>query len=185
MAGNMMGDYTQWSVLWVVVKKGKKRVVQIDHDNDFAGARDMYVKAVRAGKKQATLRCNNVSFPPPKKFRARTVTKVKKVKRNGRIRKVKEEVFVEPMAKLNLKGIWWCPYCCAMRRFEKVGGFWSDDQWVPEESVQCPLCEASHRLHAVRKYNPMARTIEFKINTRRSPSNGSRRQSGGRRSRRR
>jgi hypothetical protein len=160
-------------VLWVVVKKGRKKVVEVDFIDDLQGAIRLYTKAKAAGKPFATMRCTNSGFPPPDKYRPYYVIKkkptgkTKVVVKNGKRKKVKvvkrEEVYREPMAAVNLKGIWWCPYCMEMRRFMKQDGFQIEGVHVKEVGYHCPICGISHRDHHVRKWNPQAQRIQYKL----------------------
>jgi hypothetical protein len=189
MPNLMTADHVRWEVLWIKVKKKKKKVVVIEFLDDLQGAIELYHKAKNAGKPFATLRCCNVGFPPPDKYRPRWVVKKtgtgkyvyvnKRSKKTGKVKKVKverikrEEIYHEPMAAMNLRGWWWCPYCMEMRRFEKQNGFLVEGVRVPEVGFHCLICGVSHRDHHVRKWNPQAQRVEYKLNQpRASKKNG-------------
>lgn len=164
------GHNARWSVLWVVRRNGRPpRIVEFPFENDLRGALELYVKA--KGKKPfATLRCANVGFPPPEKYRPYERAVVKRVKRDGRTIKIKDYTTVEPMGTLNLRGMWWCPYCREFRKFQHQDGFHFHGQPIYVEGVHCPICGISHRDHHVRKWNPQAQTIPFKLGARRASS---------------
>lgn len=176
----MMGDYTRWEVIWISTKTGRKRVIVQEFDTDLKGALDLYVRAKAAGKPFATLRCCNVGFPPPEKYRPHYVTvktgEYKIVRRGGkRYRKPKyKTVWYTPLHKVNLKGIWWCPYCREFRKFMKQSGARSEGVFIASEGMYCPICQISHRNSHVRKWNPKAQEIEFKIGRRSSRGSGKR-----------
>lgn len=169
----MTGDRTRWEVLWVVRKKGKQpRIVCIEFENDFSGALQLYLKVKAAGRPLCTLRCTNVGFPPPEKFRPhfiRVVVGHKVVRRKGR--KFRKKIYgdqeVIPLKELNLKGVWWCPYCREMRRFQHWDGYESrtlfSGVWIPKPGMYCPMCGISQEDHHVRKWNPQAITIQYQI----------------------
>lgn len=169
----MTGTNARWSVCWVAVKKGKRFVVEKDFETDLSAAIDLYTRAKKAGKPMVTLRCANVGFPPPEKYQPYEKWMAKKERRNGRVRKFRVKVYVDPMEEVNLRGIWWCPYCREMRRFLQQDGFRFEGMSVPVEGVHCPICGVSHRDVHVRKYNPQARLIEFRIPKRIRRSSGS------------
>jgi hypothetical protein len=175
----MMGDRTRWEVLWVV-KKPKLRIVCVQYENDMVAAMETYMKAKKAGKPFATLRSCNVGFPPPEKYRPYFKTMVRRervrTKRGMKTKKVPVDVQVTPMAELNLKGIWWCPYCREMRKFQHWDGYEStihiEALWVPDPGMYCPMCGINQRDHHIRKWNPQAQTLEFRMNNTRRSRNG-------------
>lgn len=159
MHANTSAPRARWRVAWIA--KGK--VVGKSFGEDFGGALELHSKAQAAGRRGATLICANVAFNPPDRLRPRTVRKIKReiVKRRGK-KYVKNDVIVGqvyPLRKLNLKGIWWCPYCVKLRKFERRDGFNSEGQWVPDPGYYCPICGISHRDFGVRKHNPVAQRI--------------------------
>ena len=160
----IMGGTARWEVIFW--NKKHKRFTVMEFDNDMASAEELYAKAVAAGKPLATLRCCNVGFPPPTKYRPRVVKKVKKERVRGRIKKTIVEVDVEPMSELNLQGVWWCPYCRKMRKFRNQDGFTythgDKDYWVDARGMYCPVCEISHTNHHVRKWNPHAARMSYR-----------------------
>jgi rubrerythrin len=152
-----MGDHLRWEVRWV--KKDDRegyRIVCIDCEDDLDEAIRIYVKAKSAGKKMATLRCRNSGFPPPQELRPYTKRKSRIVTR--RRKKVKEYYLAvfNPMRKQNNKGIYWCPYCRELRRFQTQNGFLIQGVFVPEPGLHCPICGTSHRDYHVRRWNPLA-----------------------------
>lgn len=136
-----------WEVMWVVVKKSEKRIVAIDFGTDFVAAQELYVKVCRAGRKLATLRCKNQGFEPPERYR-------------------------DKMASLNRRGVWWCPYCMKLRRFEKRA--WSESWHTPDEiepsepAYYCPMCDIPHGDWSVRRWNPLAARLYEGLTRRRS-----------------
>lgn len=176
----MTGARARWQVLWVAKRKsGKLAIVETDFEHDFKGAIELYSKAKRAGKTLATLRCCNVSFPPPEKYMPYTETKKELVKdrngnpvrRNGK--KVKKLVTydVNPMVTMNLRGILWCPYCMEFRRFQKYEQFRWEGIVVPKERICCPMCGISTEAGAVKLHNPRAPQVVRRTRSK----NGSRR----------
>lgn len=153
--------YAQWEVIWVVPGP---RIIAQDFESDFVGALELYLKAKRADKKLCTLRCKNVGFPPPEKWR--DIEPIY-AKRKGKMIVV-DEVLAEPptwnrkMRYFNSNGVWWCPYCMQLRRFEKRR--WAEIDGEPYSSdpaYYCPICDISHRDAYVIKYNPQAKSIMY------------------------
>lgn len=132
----MMGGNARWEVIWW--NKKKKQFSVFEFDNDLASAEELYAKVLKAEKPFATLRCCNVGFPPPKKYRPRTV-------------KGKEVI---PMLAINQKGIVWCPYCRKLRKFQLQDGFELNGIWVDAGGKYCPVCEIGSANHQVKRYNP-------------------------------
>lgn len=130
--------HAQWEVLWAKPEKGGPRIVAIDFENDFVGARNLFLKAKKAGKPMATLRCKNVGFPPPEKV-------------------------LEKIIAYNKQRIWWCPYCMELRRFEKRAWAEIDGHLFStnEAAYYCPVCDISHRDAHVIKYNPIAQRLMY------------------------
>lgn len=140
----------KWEVLWVTTKGGK-RIVSMDFDDDFVAALELYLKAKQAEKPLATLRCKNVGFPPPEKCEGK-------------------------MAGYNKQGVWWCPYCMQLRRFEKRGWTEVDDTpFSSEPTYFCPICDISQYDGHVIRYNPLARKLQNARRTRGRKRSGRRR----------
>jgi hypothetical protein len=155
----MSGELTNWAVMWVAVTDDGPTVIEKWCGTDFSEAQRIFALAVRAEKRHATLRCANVSFPPPKKYRSK-------------------------MNEVNLRGVFWCPYCIQMRRFQKQDGFMHDDIFIPRESYYCPVCGISCHNGSERRYNPKAVVIsEPKRRVRRSNKQRGKRTKRRRRSR--
>lgn len=162
------GDVARWEVIWWS-KKGKRFIVKV-FGNDLAQAEDLYAKVLMARKPFATLRCCNVGFPPPEQYRpyVKKMVKKERVKRSGkyRIKKTIVEVDVTPMEEVNLKGVWWCPYCRKMRKFRKESGVTyrdaTGDYFLEGGVYQCPVCEITHMNHHVRKWNPHAQKMPYR-----------------------
>lgn len=145
----MIGDRARWEVIWW--NKKKRQFTTIEFDNDLASAEELYAKVLAAEKPFATLRCTNVGFPPPKKYRPRVV--------KG------QEVI--PLLAINQRGIAWCPYCRQMRKFRKQDGFELDGIWVDAAGRYCPVCEVSADNYRVKRYNPGMYTTK-KVRVRRA-----------------
>ncbi len=141
-------EHSGWEVMWVKRKKGKNHIVCIDFEDDLVGAMELFEKAKRGKKPLATLRCKNVGFPPPERY-------------------------IDRMRAYNHKGVWWCPYCMQLRRFEKRN--WMEVEGLigkyDEGAYFCPMCDISHRDHNVIKYNPIAKRLRDG-NTRKRSSRG-------------
>lgn len=174
------GAVARWEVIWWSRKK-KMFIVKV-FGNDLAGAEALYMVVARANAPLATLRCCNVGWPPPEKYRPYTKTMAKRVRVRGKVKKVPVEVEVTPMTEVNLKGVWWCPYCRKMRKFKELDGMMYTDPGGHEYYLDgkiwaCPVCQITHTNHHVRKWNPHAQRMPFrKIKaTRVRRSNGSNR----------
>lgn len=131
--------HARWDVRWVA----NKRIVIADFGEDLAEALRIYTKALAAGKRDATLRCKNVSIPPP--IHLRPV-----LDKDG------ITIINTPLRHYNARGWWWCPYCMQLRKFKLLRGFFTGGQWVAEAGYHCPMCSISHRDSSVRKWNPIA-----------------------------
>ena len=129
-------EQAMWEVMWVVKEKNGKRIVSIQFGHDFVGARELYEKILKAKKPLTTLCCTNHGFAPPDKHRNK-------------------------MRALNRQGVWWCPHCMKLRRFERRA--WDEvdgKMYATEEfAYHCPMCDISHRSWHVRRWNPMAARI--------------------------
>jgi hypothetical protein len=162
------GDIARWEVIWWS-KKGKKFIVK-EFENDLVSAEQLYSRITALGAPFATLRCCNVGFAPPTQYRPyiKRMVKKEKVRRNGRLRTKKTivEIEVTPMVEMNLKGIWWCPYCRKMRKFRKQDGMtYSDssgDYYLDGAVYVDPVCGITHTNHHVRKWNPTAQKMPFR-----------------------
>lgn len=160
---NQPGARMRWSVLWYIPKED--RIKRIRCGEDLNEAVRLYQLALRGGKRLPTLRCDNFAFPPPEKYRPHSVYVIQEeTYRTPKGKKKKREVrTVEarvPMDAANRKGIFWCPYCRELRRFQMQSGFMHDGRWVPEPDkrggLYCPMCGVSHRDFNVRRWNPIA-----------------------------
>lgn len=152
-----LGGHIHWEVRWVTTKDGDYRIHVKDCEHDLGLALSTYERVRKAGRKLVTLRSCNVGFPPPEKYQEYWITKHKKVRNSaGKLRREAYYVHKVPMRKLNRKGVFWCPYCRELRRFQEQGGFYIDGVVVPESGLHCPICGVSHRDHHVRKWNPEA-----------------------------
>lgn len=155
---NNASERARWQVLWVD-PAGKVRRKEFEHD--LASAVDAYCRLRAAGRRMVTLRCANLQFAPPDKYADREAVVVI---RNGR--KFKGKKISEPrryqtrMMELNRQGIWWCPYCIALRRFAKKDGDYP--------ALACPMCGATHRL--VGRFNPMADYVTVRVQDPERPS---------------
>lgn len=145
-------EHARWEVIWVTKdKKGKPRIVCIDHGTDFAEARRQYLMVKDAGKHMATLRCANVGFAPPAKLG-------------------------EMMDLYNRKAIWWCPYCMELRRFEKRVYTEIDGRLISADpAYYCPICDISHNDGHVAKHNPIVQRLRNSKRSRGRKSSGSKR----------
>lgn len=178
MAEWITGAIARWEVIWW--NKKQKRFTVMEFGNDLASAEDLYSKVVAAGKPFATLRCCNVGFPPPEKYRpyewtekVKLGTKIVKRRRDGKVNRYRKTKYKEvlheetPMIEVNLKGAWWCPYCRKMRKFCKQDGRTFTDKDGREYYLDgaiwcCPVCRVSHTNHHVRKWNPTAQKMPFR-----------------------
>lgn len=146
-------ENAKWEVMWVAVKKKEKRIVAIDFDDDFVSALQLYEKARKGKKPLATLRCRNVGFPLPEKHQGRILA-------------------------LNKEGVWWCPFCMQLRRFEKRGWAECDGEIFPSDpAYYCPMCDISHHNGHVIRFNPIAQMLKIR------QAKGGRRSRGKRRRR--
>jgi len=164
------GALARWEVIWWS-KKGRRFIVK-EFGTDLYEATKLYVHVKSLSAPLATLRCCNVGFPPPEGKRPymKKYLKKEKVRVNGRLRTKKKivEIYTEPMREINLKGVWWCPYCREWRKFKlQDGAMFNEEYFVPGEGMYCPVCQVSHRDHHVRKWNPQAQLLAFKLGVRR------------------
>jgi hypothetical protein len=143
--------------MWTVPSGESFRIIEKWCDNDLTEAMRIYGMAERAGKKNLTLRSCNVGFPPPERFRPYMKRIVRRSSSGKKVRGTREVI---PMEAANRKGIFWCPYCMKMRRFQSQNGFIYEGVYVPDgrrtKGLYCPLCGTSHRDMHVRRWNPVA-----------------------------
>lgn len=171
----MSGERARWQVIWVVVKKGKKKLFWKEFDTDLNSAVALYCKAKAAGKPLVTLRCANVAFPPPDKYLPTKVKVKVRLKKPVEGKKFRIKYRTKHLlAELNERGICWCPYCREFRRFDRQAGYRFEGIYVEEPGWHCPICQISHRNHHVRKYNPSMR-VSLARRTRRSGGSRSKR----------
>lgn len=149
-----------WEVLWVA--KGRRQ--RKDFGHDIAGARELENKLLRAGRKDVTLRCKNYGFPPPEKYQPYHVI-VRRGKKRFRATRV-------PMKALNLRGIFWCPYCMKLRRFKTVSGFVLEGIRMEEKRHICPVCHINVSDRHVKIHNPLAGRIEYDLRGRSGKKKG-------------
>lgn len=184
----LTGDRARWEVMWVVRRNGKTRIVCHEFENDFSGATELYLRVKATSRKMVTLRCCNTGFPPPERLRPhwkeeKKVVGHKTVKRDGKPKRIKivrkEQIEIIPLQELNLKGIWWCPYCRELRRFALWDGVSTDGSFfklietkrpmfIWDPGYHCPMCGISHRDSHVRRWNPQAQVMEYRTTRRRS-----------------
>lgn len=157
IAGNGGPERARWQVIWV----SDGRIVKKDFGADLPEAIRIYGLAVKADKRLATLRCCNMAFSPPDKYADKEY--VLKVKPNGKKVKVKRLTkprrYFETMAKVNLKGVWWCPYCMAMRKFKVRKRSRIEGVVLQDPRMVCPTCGISHEDGNVKRYNPAASKV--------------------------
>lgn len=149
---------SRWAVMWIASNGRKRKLIRKDFGDDYAGAKALYNKAMKADKPYATLACVNMGFMPPAELRPRKVRKKGRMKGTRKIKIV--EVVVDPLKELNLQGKLWCPYCCELRPFVKKRGFYHRGIWVDEPGYHCPICGVSHRDYHVRHWN---RTVVYRM----------------------
>jgi hypothetical protein len=146
------GGHQRWSVIWVTSRDGDYEIFRHECGNDLDEAIRVYTLVLNSSKRRlATLRSDNVGYPPPDKWHPHVVYKKK-----GKFRK---PVKVDPMKKWNRKGWWWCPYCRHLRRFQYQSGFYLFGRYIAEDGYYCPLCGISHRDMHVRRWNPLGSRI--------------------------
>lgn len=162
------GSIARWEVIWWS-KKGKRFIVKT-FDNDLASAQALFMRVKELRAPFATLRCTNVGFPPPEQYRPymKKFVKRERVKRKGktRIKRTIIEREIVPMEGINLKGVWWCPYCCQMRKFRRLDGMnyhhGGETYYLDGTVYACPVCEITHTNHHVRKWNPHAQRMAYR-----------------------
>jgi hypothetical protein len=142
-------DNARWDVMWV--GKGKRIIVK-EFDEDLVGAIELYMLVKKAKKPMATLRCCNVGFRPPDKY-------------------------YDKMVAYNKQGVWWCPYCMELRRFEKCLHAFDDfgDAYAIDPEYRCPMCDITHTDWHVIRYNPVAKRLRDRRGARKRSSKGRKR----------
>lgn len=166
LSQNSLNNGARWEVRWIGTKK--KVIVHKIFAEDFGGALELFGKLKSAGRKGVTLRCMNVGFPPPKRITEHEVVKWEVVRKRGKRYKRKVVTHVDMLHDMNARGIWWCPYCIQLRRFK-------DMSTAGQILFECPVCEISNYNWHVKRWNPMAKTVEYRTTTRRSRGNRPRR----------
>lgn len=158
-----MGARMRWSVLWYLPDEDRIRLHRCG--TDLTEALRVFELLKRAKRSMVTLRCDNVGFPPPKKFQPHSVYVVKEEtyktpKGKKKKREVREVQHRVPMDAANRKGIFWCPYCREFRKFARQNGFTYEGRFIPDPDrrggLYCPMCGVSHRDNHVRRWNPIA-----------------------------
>lgn len=155
------GQNIHWEVRWVKTKDGDYEIVVHDCGNDLNKAIQVYGR-VKGKRKMVTLRSANVGFPPPEKYQPYYLTRYKKEKIGRKMVRVPVHVRKVPMKPLNNKGIYWCPYCREMRRFQEQGGFVILGIIVPEKGMYCPICGVRETDYHVRKWNPLMEKLYYR-----------------------
>lgn len=159
MVVNKAGHRAKWRVAWV----HKGRIVSKNFGRDYPAALELYFKARTAGRRNVTIISVNFAFDPPDELKPYYVKKIRKkiVKRRGKRKIIREPVagWVRPLKKYYVQGIWWCPYCGKLRRFEFKKYMVTEGIKVPEPGFYCPMCGISHKNWAVRKWNPPAQHL--------------------------
>lgn len=140
-------------------EEGDYSIIRKDFGTDLDGAVDLYTRAKAAGKRVVTLLSCNVGHPPPEHLLPYTRLVKKKVKTRRGIKRKMVRVKFDPMRARNRKGIFWCPYCRTLRKYQQQAGFWFEGKYVGEPGLYCPLCGISHKDFHVRKWNPIAYRI--------------------------
>lgn len=154
-----------WEVRWAVRKRGKTRWVVKKCGQDFSEALRVYELAKDGGRLAVTLRCANMAFPPPDKYAdPKYIIVTRKVKGKTKRFKQRDGILIpreysHKMHEVNLSGMWWCPYCIKFRKFAKMNRHGN-------AVMACPVCQVSHEMATVRKYNPVAISIGIMRRTR-------------------
>ena len=146
-----MYDYAKWSVFW---RNKKGKFVRKRFYEDLQGA--LRFMRDNPDRPVLTLHSDNLGFPPPRRITHFEEHGWTVVKRKGKRYKKRVVTIVNRMHDYNQKGIWWCPYCIQLRRFE-----FAETERGPE--MFCPVCGCGNYLFEVRRYNPHAAIIEMQI----------------------
>lgn len=158
--------YANWSVMWVA----KGRIIEKKCGTDLQEALRIYGLATKGEKRALTLRCCNIGHSPPKKITRHPehyveTVKVRRGKHKGERVKVKRVRYVNLMERYNNEGIFWCPYCMKLRRFNTVTKLKIDGiEWTPsrkEVLLQCPMCQITTKDFHVRQHNPKAIVLSY------------------------
>ena len=140
--------YQFWSVFWYSTKK--KRYVRKRFREDLAAALKFF------GEKDypaITLHADNHGYPPPRRITEHEHITWKIVRKGGKKYKRKVVDIVNLMSEYNAKGIWWCPYCIKLRRFDLV-------ETMRGHEMVCPVCQISSYESKTRDCNPKAIIVE-------------------------
>lgn len=157
------GGHIHWEVRWVTLKNGDYAIHVKDCAHDLTMAVSIYSRVKQAKRRFVTLRSCNVGFAPPAKYQPYWVTKKKKERTSrNKVITVPHHVRKLPMKPLNNKGIYWCPYCREMRRFQTQKGFVIDGIVVPEKGMFCPICGVRETDYHVRKWNPLMEKLFYR-----------------------
>ena len=148
---NGMNNSALWEVRWI----SKKKIVRKVYGSDFPAALERYHTLRTQGHKLVALRCMNIGFRPPDSLIADEVEDSVIVTRNRKRYKKKVVDIVDHMPDLNLEGKYWCPYCIKLLPWRQVEAY-------GELLMVCPLCDISTRDFHVKRWNPGAKTIEYK-----------------------
>lgn len=138
----------RWSVMWV---KGT-RIIEKKFAEDLPAALRLYANAAKASKPGLTLRCTNMGQPPPDSVRLGTRIETRRI--GKRRKRVRVKVKYDRMMELNSKGLYWCSYCCKLRRFREI-------KERREVVLQCPMCKITSRDFNIRQHNPKAVVISY------------------------
>lgn len=156
---------------WEVVWRHNGRLIRKDCGEDLPEALRVQELATSSGRKAVTLRSKNVAFPPPEKFADTEEVPIGRSKRTRKIvyetRTVEPRRYLVKMRRLNARGIWWCPFCMKLRRFEKRKGYKVEGVYVDDTHLACPICGITHRHGSVLKYNPIAVELAMRQTNRR------------------
>jgi hypothetical protein len=163
-------ERARWEVLWI--NPHTKKIERKPFGADHSGAVKLYARVVKAGRKGVTLRCMNMGFPPPDQYadREEVIIKLPGGKAQKGKRMITPQVYLQRMGALNLRGIWWCPFCCELRKFVYRKGFRLDGRFVAKPMMCCPICHISQENWHVKRYNPSATLMEYRDGTIKSPS---------------
>jgi hypothetical protein len=152
LSQNSLNNGARWEVIWRP-PASSNGYAHKRFDEDFGAALKLYSKLEQAGRKGVTLRCCNIGFPPPVSITEHEQVSYKIVKRGGKRYRRKVITYEDLMPDYNARGIYWCPYCIKLRRFEAD---------TLKRSVHCPVCSVSTKDFYVRLHNPKATTIEWR-----------------------
>lgn len=159
----------KWEVLWINPRI--KKIERKDFGADHTGAVKLYARVAAAGRKGVTLRCKNMGIPPPDQYadREEVIVTIGGKRKKGK-RLIEPRQYLVRMGALNLKGIWYCPFCGELRKFVYRKGFMLDGRFVAKPMMCCPMCHISQDNWHVKRYNPSAVLMEYRDGTIKSPS---------------